>query len=486
MSGPVAISLFSGFGGIDIGLHRAGIETTVCIEKNSEAAQTLKANSSQHSLNPLSARLVEQRYSWTVIDEDIYEVSTQKILNIAGATKGEVDLLVGGPPCQTFSRSNEGNRRGTDASRGMLYEEYSRVLEEAQPKAFIFENVRGLASANDGDDLKIIKGELSDAGYSVNHEVLNAADFGVPQTRDRIFIIGLRSDERPYFPEPTHVDAEVTLTRKPSWQTASEVLSDFDLDEFIEDDGGYENAVGGKYGYLLKDIPPGANYQHFSERKYVPEKGEYVERDESELDEKVFDWRSRHWNYLLKQDPDRPTWTLQADPGTYVGPFHWRSRPYSLLEQMRLMGIPIDYYVAGSPREIQRQIGNAVPPGMVESVAVHLLEQIGITIPKTQEQPTPEPDGGQPNNSGKRTEVEISNGTSPWKLADEVVQALRDENEVHLQSQGSYISNLIDVAEIVRRSISQNLEIEFETDVIKPEGGKSNTLSILEATIRPM
>jgi len=483
MSDPIAISLFSGLGGIDIGLHRAGVETAVCVEKDPAAAQSLRTNSTKHFDQPLPTEdLINKQYPWTVIEKDIYEVSTEEILNAGDIEPDEVDLLVGGPPCQTFSRSNEGARQGTDASRGMLYEEYVRVLDEVQPKAFIFENVRGLASSNDGEDLEIIKDALSSAGYAVNNQVLNTADYGVPQTRERIFIIGLRSGERPHFPDPTHVEADVTLTGKPTWESAREALSDFDLDEFIEEEGSYENAVGGKYGCLLKDIPPGANYQHFSERRYDTVKDEYVKREEGEMNEKVFDWRSRHWNYLLKQDPERPTWTLQADPGTYVGPFHWRSRPYSLLEQLRLMDIPTDYYVDGSPREIQRQIGNAVPPGVIEILASHLLEQTAVELPSTDSPATTAPDGGRRDAPDYRESFKIENGTSPWLHAAEIGRGLDDGNFVEVWAQGSKISNVLDVAELVRRQLSNQPAITLEASTTEPDESKSDNLSTLRLT----
>lgn len=494
MSGSVAISLFSGLGGIDIGLHQAGVETAVCVDKDEFAAKTLRANSTQHPDRPLSSdSLIEKRYPWTVLEEDIHDLSAEEILEAGNIEAEDVDLIVGGPPCQTFSRSNEGSRQGTDEARGMLYEEFARVLEEVQPSAFIFENVRGLASANDGDDFEIIKEELGSKGYTLNDKVVNAANFGVPQTRNRLFVLGLRSDKTPAFPEPTHVEAgtgedytQSTLTGKQTWTTAPETLEDFDLDEEIEEQGGYTNAVGGKYGYLLTDIPPGANYQHVSDRKYVPEKGEYVERSEDELDEKVFDWRSRHWNYLLKQDLNRPTWTIQASPGTYVGPFHWRGRRFSLLEQMRLMDLPVDYYIAGPPREIQTQIGNAVPSGMLKAVVERLLQQIDAE-PDAVQTATPEavkPDGGEDSVDTVKTEYKVENGTSPWVHADYVLTALSQGKSVHLQSKGNKIGNLIDVAELVRRNTEMDLDIELEETAIEQSSSKSDVLSRLDVWLK--
>jgi len=481
MGQATAISLFSGLGGIDIGLHRAGVETLVCIEQDPDAAETLRGNSAAHpdSVPPIGG--APNRYPWQVLEEDIHDVSVDEILEAADADPGEVDLVVGGPPCQTFSRSNEGNRQGTDADRGMLFEEFARVLEGVQPKAFLFENVRGLASANDGDDLEQVKEELASVGYTLNEEVMNAADFGVPQTRSRLFILGLR-DEKPYFPEPTHVDADNTLTGKPSWVTASEALTDFDIDaEF--DDPGYINAVGGKYGYLLTDIPPGGNYQHFSERKYVPKKGEYVERDNDDLDDKVFDWRSRHWNYLLKQDPDRPTWTLQASPGTYVGPFHWRSRRYSFMEEMRLMDLPRDYYIAGAPREIQRQIGNAVPPGLAETLISEMLEQAGIEVnaAPVQEASTARPDGGEAS-SPEQSVFEVDASRSPWNYAADVEATLHD-GEVTLHGEGKRIAQLLDVLQILRHQTSVSIDPEFSEEVVDSSSSKSERLSRLTAKL---
>ena len=482
MGQATAISLFSGLGGIDIGLHRAGVETLVCIEKDPDAAETLRRNSAAHpdATPPIGGD--PSRYPWRVLEEDVHDLSADEILAAADAELGEVDLVVGGPPCQTFSRSNEGSRQGTNADRGMLFEQFARVLKGVQPKAFLFENVRGLASTNEQEDLDIIKDELRAAGYTVNEEVMNAADFGVPQTRSRLFILALR-DEKPYFPEPTHVDAANTLTGKPCWVSAGDALANFDIDAQFEDSG-YMNAVGGQYGYLLTDIPPGGNYQHFSERKYIPEQREYVARDEDELDEKVFDWRSRHWNYLLKQDPERPTWTLQASPGTYVGPFHWRSRRYSFIEEMQLMDLPRTYYIAGGPREIQRQIGNAVPPGLAEALISALLGQAGIVagVEPTVEDFAARPDGGESSAIEHQSELEVDASRSPWEYAAAVKTSLSD-GEVTIYGEGKRIAQMLDVLQILRHQTAEEIDPTFSEAVVDSSNSKNEKRSQLIATI---
>jgi len=145
MSDPIAISLFSGLGGIDVGLHQTGIETVACVEKDETAAETLRINSKRHSENTGQNQIsVPQKYPWEVIESDIRELEAEDILEASNTGRDEVDLIVGGPPCQTFSRSNEGSRSGTDTERGKLYQEYARILHQIKPEAFIFENVRHL------------------------------------------------------------------------------------------------------------------------------------------------------------------------------------------------------------------------------------------------------------------------------------------------------------------------------------------------------
>jgi len=471
-----AISLFSGLGGIDIGLHQAGVETVACVEKNDTAAETLKINSRKHPEKPNQNQIsVPEKYPWKVIDTDIREVDAEDIFEECGADKDRIDLVVGGPPCQTFSRSNEGSRSGTDTERGKLYQEYAKILHQIEPEAFIFENVRGLKSANGGKDLEMVREELERDTYDTEFKVMNAANFGVPQTRKRIIIVGIKPDVEFEFPEPSHTENGEGNTEE--WVSAGEALSEFEIDQDIEQDGGYTNAIGSKYGPLLKNIPQGANYQHFSERKYNPEKGEYVERSEDELEEKEFGWRTRHWNYLLKLDRKRPSWTLQAAPGTTVGPFHWRARKLSLLEQMKLMTIPLDYYIAGPPAEIQKQIGNAVPPNLAEAVANKLADCLDLP---TAESHSPGQDMETDAESTDNFAIEVGTEESPWLYADQILSTVLSDDAAVVEAKQQAIPSAIDALMIAERQAQIDLNFEIEEKTLEGENEKGGVSSKLE------
>lgn len=360
MSKVRAVSIFSGAGGFDIGLEKTDAKTVLCIDRDDKAAKTLKKNSTRYGDR-------KGNFSWKVTQKDVREVNFVEEVEKAGSSKENIDLLIGGSPCQPFSKSNSGSRKGSTSRKGELFKEFGRALDELDPEGFIFENVRGIKTTNDGEDFEKIIEEFSEKrDYKISEKTVNAANFGVPQKRKRLIIIGKKESE-PGIPEP-----EVS---KENWVSSGEALSD------VEKPDQEDLQIGGNYGHLLEKIPPGANYQHLSERKYCTEKEKYIERDEDELDEKVFDWRSRHWNYLLKLDPDSPSWTIQAQPGKYTGPFHWESRELSIPETKKLMDFPLDYRLAGQKRSThQWLLGNAVPPGLSESMVSHLISQISNQV----------------------------------------------------------------------------------------------------------
>src|SRR5690348_5959367 len=181
--GPVAISLFSGAGGLDLGVEAAGYRVTAAVEHDRDAALTMEKNF-HHLVSP-------------VIRKDILDVSTREILQHAGLKGRErPDLLIGGPPCTPFSKSGfwlDWKRQGLDPDASLL-QAYTRVLAESKPRFFVLENVYALTYNNKASRpafTRLLK-ELTDAGYQYNWRVLNAADYGVPQSRPRLFITGAR------------------------------------------------------------------------------------------------------------------------------------------------------------------------------------------------------------------------------------------------------------------------------------------------------
>lgn len=188
------ISLFSGAGGLDIGFERAGFEIAVAVEADEACCQTLAAN----------------RPNLTIINSKIQDVRSEDILEAAGLSVGEAALVIGGPPCQSFSLA--GRREGLRDERGRLIFEFARVVRDTLPKAFVLENVKGMTNWNRGQAIRElislleepIQGDGATCQYHVTEpQVLDAAYYGVPQHRERLFLVGNRLGKRFSYPEPT-------------------------------------------------------------------------------------------------------------------------------------------------------------------------------------------------------------------------------------------------------------------------------------------
>jgi DNA (cytosine-5)-methyltransferase 1 len=339
----IAVSLFSGAGGLDLGAEAAGYEVRAAVEWDRDAAATMEKNFA-HLASP-------------VIRADILQTPTRQILQAAGLRPGEQpDLLIGGPPCTPFSKSGfwlEWKREGLDPDASLL-QAYTRVLAEARPRRFVLENVYALTYDNKASRpaFERLLREIDAAGYHCEAKVLNAADYGVPQSRPRLFVIGAPKDQSlPRHPEPTHGGQ---WERRPSGNprrphvTAGEALAGLVTDP----EPGEE--VNGKYGHLLPAIPPGDNYLHYTSKRGHPDP--------------LFTWRSKYWSFLLKLAPGKPAPTIQAQPGPYVGPFHWDNRRLRIAEIKRLFTYPDDFEFTGTRSSVQAQLGNSVPPLLAEKV----------------------------------------------------------------------------------------------------------------------
>ena len=333
------ISLYTGAGGLDLGFEAAGFETAVAVEIDPEAVATLRHNR-----------------GWPVIDRDIHTVSSQQLLKAAGLEAGEADALIGGPPCQPFSKSGywaSGDTLRLDDPRAGTLGAYLRVLRDTLPKTFLLENVPGLAYQKKSEGLELITRTIRrinrecGTSYTLTVAKLNAADFGVPQVRERVFVIGARDGQEYSFPEPTHALNGYT--------TAWDAMGD------LEDDDDPELRARGKWADLLPSIPEGNNYLWHTER------GGGLQ---------LFGWRRRYWSFLLKLAKALPSWTIQAQPGPAIGPFHWKSRRLSARELCRLQTVPDKYTVIGNVASVQRQLGNAVPSALAEVLALSIRRQL--------------------------------------------------------------------------------------------------------------
>jgi DNA (cytosine-5)-methyltransferase 1 len=350
-----AISLFSGAGGLDLGIEQAGFRTVAAVEWDEDAADSMEKNAPEH-FPELREVLRANLYPLAAGGDD--GVTTRDILKAGGLSmRNRPDLLVGGPPCVAFSKSGfwlDWKRNGVDPAASLL-QAYTRVLSEARPRFFILENVYALTFKNKASTpaFERLLREIDDAGYEFQWRVLNAADYGVPQARPRLFILGCRKREKlPEIPAPTHHgrwERRQTRGGPLPHVTAGEALDGLTTQPEPEE------VVRGQWGHLLPEIPPGDNYLYFTAERGHPEP--------------IFEWRSRYWSFLLKLDPNRAAPTIQAQPGPNVGPFHWENRRLRVPELRRLFTFPDDFAFVGKRASVQSQIGNSVPPRLAEQVA---------------------------------------------------------------------------------------------------------------------
>ncbi|CAJ3616707.1 DNA-cytosine methyltransferase [Burkholderia pseudomallei] len=340
------LSLFTGVGGLDYGFEAAGFETRVALEWDHQCCESLRASR-----------------DWPVIEADLLETPTKEILKTGGLRAGSVDMLIGGPPCQPFSKSGwwkSGDSLRLDDPRASTLSGYLRVLEEVRPRAFLLENVEGLAFGGKDEGLKLLLAAIKriNATTGTNYcpvvITLNAADFGVPQTRNRVFVIGARDGSVFVPPVPTHRDPDAPSLFGETWTTAWDAIGGM---KEPKDDS---LRLTGKWADLLPSIPEGMNYLWHTDRMGG---------------EPLFGWRRRYWNFLLKLAKNRPAWTIQAQPGPATGPFHWKNRRLSSDELARLQTFPKDLRITGNRIEVQRQVGNAVPSLLAEVLAREIRRQ---------------------------------------------------------------------------------------------------------------
>lgn len=330
------ISLFSGCGGLDLGFKKAGFHTLVATDVWDVACSSLRLN-----------RAADQ-----VICSDIRKLDFTRY-------QGCVDVVIGGPPCPPYSQTRHylvGKAGGfQDEKAGFAVPEYFRVISEIRPKVFLFENVDGFTFKTYKEPMEFVKAKSEELGYNITYKVVNAANYGVPQTRKRFICVGMQKEFGTFvFPSETHSEKGELLP----WVTCGEVLRDFD--DITEEEK--RQRPGSKDYELLLQVPPGDNYLYFTEKRGYPNP--------------KFKWKSRYWTFLLKLSPNRPSWTIQASFSNNQGPFHWRNRFLRIEEIKRLQTFDDGYQLAGGFKEQWRQIGNAVPAKLAYVFANEILKYI--------------------------------------------------------------------------------------------------------------
>ena len=369
---PRLISLYTGAGGLDLGFEAAGFSVACAIEMDPDSTATLCA----------------QERPWPLVARDIHEVYSADILEAGSLNEGEAAALIGGPPCQPFSKAGywaTGDTRRLDDPRSDTLEAYLRVLRDTLPKTFLLENVEGFAFKDKSEGLELLRRVIDtingERGVDYNLAIakLNAADYGVPQLRSRVFIVGSRAGTDFKFPASTHAPAgESTLLGLKPYATAWDAIGEYESDVALE------LALRGKWAGLVPSIPEGNNYLwHTSRGGGKP----------------LFGWRRRYWSFLLKLAKGLPSWTIQAQPGPATGPFHWKNRRLSSKELKRLQTFPDDHVVVGSLQAVQKQLGNAVPSALAEILARSMRRQLlghktrlRSTLLPARREPVPEPE----------------------------------------------------------------------------------------------
>lgn len=350
------ISLFSGAMGLDLGIEKAGFKIRVCVEKDKWAAQTIRANT-----------------SIPVIERDINDVPTDEILAAAGIGRQDVTLVIGGPPCQAFSTA--GKQKGFADFRGNVMLQYLRVVRDIMPEFFIMENVRGLQSAKlnsvpaeyaEYEPIKDVKGsafhfmvaEFRKLGYSISHALLNAANYGVPEKRERIVVIGHRGERVP-IPSPTHSENGEFGTKK--WNTLRSCIGDMEHRTDLH----YTELRKRSLPYM-KILKEGQNWRNLPEDMAMQAMG------------KAYFLSGGKTGFLRRLKFDEPSPTLVTSPTMPATLLchPTQLRQLSIEEYARIQQFPDSWAFNGRLGTIYKQIGNAVPVGLGQAVGQQIMRFI--------------------------------------------------------------------------------------------------------------
>jgi DNA (cytosine-5)-methyltransferase 1 len=330
------LSVFSGAGGLDLGLEAAGFTHLGLIEKCSLCRQTLARNRPQWKQLP-----------W----DDVHGAADHCNPSVFNLRPGDLDLLAGAPPCQPFSTAaqwSSKSRLGFADARADTLLAFLGLARRFLPKIILLENVPSFWGKKFGTE-SVIRNFFEDIeiqtgiSYNIATAVLNAADYGVPQVRRRFILVATRAKKEFLWPKGSFQERPIT-----AWDVLHSVAPE------------KKPKCSGKWAGLLQSIPEGWNYVWHTSR------GDGLN---------LFGYRTRYWSFLLKLARNEPAWTIAAQPGPSTGPFHWEGRPLATEELLALQTFPQHWKLYGSHRDHVRMIGNATPPLLAECLGRTLQHQ---------------------------------------------------------------------------------------------------------------
>ncbi len=393
------IDLFSGASGMSEGFIKAGFNSISHIEMDKYACDSIKTRAAYHFLikndkkdyyldylkGAISRKELYDKVPKEILDSVLnVEIKDDTIKSIfveidKALKKKKVDLIIGGPPCQAYSLLGRHHENIENDPRNKLYIQYGRFLKKYEPKAFVFENVPGLLSANKGRHFKNLKAYFRKIGYEVYHDTLNAADYGVVQARKRIIIVGWKKN----------IDNGFPLIQK--------TIGNFTVNDAFQD---LPKLKPGDALQIAKYTKPNNVYlDKFNLRNGVDFVTQHISRPHNDRDLKIYKTALKKWNKNkerlrypdlpkeLKTHKNETSFTdrykvvngqgvshtvvahIAKDGHYYIHPDIKQCRSISVREAARIQSFPDDFYFEGSRSAAFRQIGNAVPPLMANAIA---------------------------------------------------------------------------------------------------------------------